>query len=360
MGSHSNITSFLNLPSLPADEEVIEYFDGKRLKIWASPSQQELLKQSGFVHYNGIDQNAINFAEAQMQNYRDPTDGNPPDWSKYCNSACWIARAKDLAANCAYPVQLETYGKSVRGRDLVALKIGSVDPAKGPILLGGNIHGDEPIGNQLIQRYAYETCRSASAAQKKIATSTVVWYQPFFNPDGYEAHQRANANGVDLNRNFPVIRTPSPAAETTAYINFASKVKPSYGTMYHGGMAFAMYPYFDCYDHTIIPKCPPGDVPSSHPRYQDFKTAVNLYAAGMKKGGQSCDTSDCRFNVINNHGYSATGISSDWAAAHNNQVDITIEVDHTKWPSGSSLPIIIKFISLYLMIFAYCLLLNYC
>jgi len=334
----SVITNLLNLPTLPADEPEIEYFDGRLLKIWASPNQQKILDRSSLVHYPGIDQNGINFNESKRQNYRDPIDDAPPDWTKYCNSDCWIARAKDLAANCGYPAILETYGKSVKGRDLVAVKIGTTDPAKGPILLGGNIHGDEPIGNQLIQRFAYETCYSPSDDQKKIATSTVVWYLPFFNPDGYEAHRRENGNGKDLNRNFPVVKTPSAQPETAAYIAFAKKVKPSYSTMYHGGMAIAIYPYFDCYNTAIIPKCPPGDVPSNHPRYQDFKTGETVYAGGMKKNGQKCDTSDCKFNVVNNRGYAATGVLADWAAAHNNQVDITIEVDHTKWPAGSTLP----------------------
>jgi len=336
--STSDITSFLNLPTLPADEPEIEYFDGQRLKVWASLDQQKILNQSSIVHYPAIDQNHINFLESKRQNYMDPIDGSDPDWSKYCDSSCWIARAKALAAKCDYPVELKTYGKSVKGRDLVAIKIGTKATKKGPMLLGGNIHGDEPVGNQLIQRFAYETCNSASADQKAIATSTIVWYLPFFNPDGYEAHQRANGNGVDLNRNFPVIRTPRAEVETTAYMNFAKDVKPSFSTMYHGGMAVAIYPYFSCYDKTIIPKCPPGDVPSSHPRAADFKAAETLYAGGMKKGGQRCDTNDCKFNVINNGGYPGTGILADWGAAHNNQVDITIEVDHTKWPSGSQLP----------------------
>lgn len=42
--------------------------------------------------------------------------------------------------------------------------------------------------------------------------------------------------------------------------------------------------------------------------------------------------------MINNGGYPGTGILADWAAAHNNQVDMTIEVDKSKRPSGSRLP----------------------
>jgi len=333
----SIITSLLNLPTLPADEEEIEYFDGKRLKIWASLEQQEILNQSSLLYFPGVDENAINFAEAKRENYKHVV-GAAPDWTKYCDPSCWIARATDLAKNCKYPATMRTYGKSANGHDLVALKIGTVQTTKGPILLGGNIHGDEPVGNQLIQRFAYETCYSPSSSQDKIATSTTVWYVVFFNPDGYIAHKRPNGHGVDLNRNFPVVNTPRAEPETTAYIALAQEIKPSFSTMYHGGLAVAIYPYFSCYGAPYIPKCPPGDVPSSHPRYADFKVARTLYAGGMKKGGQKCDTSDCSFNVINDGGYPGVGILADWAAAHNNQVDITVEVDHTKWPAGSTLP----------------------
>jgi len=333
------VVTLLGLPSWPADEPEFEYVDDNTMKIWITAEHIELLDSNDIEYSLGVDESEISFREEKARNYMDPTDGSPPDWGQYCGSDCMIARFEDLAKNCKYPVALEDYGKSVRGRRLIALKIGSDDnkPPKGPVLLGGNIHGDEPVGNQMIQRYAYETCMSPDDTQSLIANSSLTWYLPFFNPDGYELNQRANANNVDLNRNFPVIRTPRAEVEVTAYMNFATKVKPSYSTMYHGGLCAALYPYFDCYDKTIEPKCPPGGVPSINARYKDFPIATDLYAAGMMKGPK-CSTNNCKFNVINDGGYPGTGILADWAAAHNNQVDITVEVDRTKRPSGSRLP----------------------
>jgi len=333
------ITYLLQIPTFPSDEPEFEYVDDLRMQIWATQEHVELLKDGGYVHYPGFDESAQSFKEEKAANYMDPTDGSDPDWTQYCGSDCMISRFEALAKACKYPVHLEDYGKSVKGRRLIALRVGDVAhmPAKGPILLGGNIHGDEPVGNQMIQRYAYETCTNPDDTQAKIGSSSVVWYLPFFNPDGYELNQRANANGVDLNRNFPVVSTPRAQIETSSYMTFAQKIKPSFSTMYHGGLCAALYPYFSCYGAPYIPKCPPGDVPSTHARGDDFKKAEDLYAAGMLKG-PSCSTRNCKFNVINDGGYPGSGILADWAAAHNNQVDITVEVDKSKRPSGSRLP----------------------
>lgn len=57
------------------------------------------------------------------------------------------------------------------------------------ILIVGVVHGDEPQGKYLIEKY-----------QEK---ETPLLFIPCLNPDGLSANTRTNANGVDLNRNFP-------------------------------------------------------------------------------------------------------------------------------------------------------------
>lgn len=84
------------------------------------------------------------------------------------------------------------YGHSVRGRALQVWQLGSSDAAR-RVLVIGVIHGDEPAGytvaGQLLQHRAPEG-----------ATLMVV---PDANPDATRAGTRQNADGVDLNRNFP-------------------------------------------------------------------------------------------------------------------------------------------------------------
>ena len=57
-------------------------------------------------------------------------------------------------------------------------------------LVIGVFHGDEPQGQFLIDNYL-----------KKNDSSLL--FIPCLNPDGMQLGQRTNANGVDLNRNFP-------------------------------------------------------------------------------------------------------------------------------------------------------------
>lgn len=78
-------------------------------------------------------------------------------------------------------------------------KTHSEDASRRPILFIGGVHGDEPEGVRLAEEFLAWLQQADSAG-----TSTVPWLLiPCLNPDGYSKKERTNANGVDLNRNFP-------------------------------------------------------------------------------------------------------------------------------------------------------------
>ncbi len=62
------------------------------------------------------------------------------------------------------------------------------------ILIIGVFHGEEPQGEYLINRYIK---KDISSIKNKL------YFIPCLNPDGKSKNMRQNANGVDLNRNFP-------------------------------------------------------------------------------------------------------------------------------------------------------------
>ncbi len=62
------------------------------------------------------------------------------------------------------------------------------------ILIIGVFHGEEPQGEYLINEYL-------KTDLSKIKNRLVII--PCLNPDGKSKNQRQNANGIDLNRNFP-------------------------------------------------------------------------------------------------------------------------------------------------------------
>lgn len=88
-------------------------------------------------------------------------------------------------------------GRSVRGRPLRAVELG--DPAsRVKMVIVGCIHGDECAGIAVV--------RALEAIQPPPGID--LWLLENMNPDGLAADTRQNADGVDLNRNFPWLWRP--------------------------------------------------------------------------------------------------------------------------------------------------------
>lgn len=98
-------------------------------------------------------------------------------------------------------------GTSVEGRPL---RVRSLGEGSRRVFYIGGIHGDEPEG-------AFTTAElpaafSASGSGSRV-TLTIL---EDANPDGRARKTRANANGVDLNRNFPASNFDTASAENGA------------------------------------------------------------------------------------------------------------------------------------------------
>lgn len=78
------------------------------------------------------------------------------------------------------------------------------------VLVIGCMHGDEPQGKYLIEKYIEQN------------KSSKLMFIPCINPDGVEAGTRVNANWVDINRNFPTTNW-----EVTARGNFFGGEEPA-------------------------------------------------------------------------------------------------------------------------------------
>lgn len=102
-----------------------------------------------------------------------------------------MASDRDLTRDPSL-VHTESLGRSVRGRPLSVVERGDPDaPLK--ILVVGCIHGNEPAGIPIA-----ELLESAL-----LPPEADLWVVENANPDGVAARTRTNADGVDLNRNFP-------------------------------------------------------------------------------------------------------------------------------------------------------------
>lgn len=94
--------------------------------------------------------------------------------------------------------RIHRWAKSAKNRDISLVSSDTLESLEGrsPILLMGGVHGDEPEGLELAKSLLVELEESKE--------DLVPWILiPCLNPDGMEAGERVNGNGVDLNRNYP-------------------------------------------------------------------------------------------------------------------------------------------------------------
>lgn len=134
-----------------------------------------------------------------------------------------------------------TSGKKV---ELFNLK-GKIDNPK--ILIIGVFHGEEPQGYHAIKNYFL--------SEKKLISKNNIYIIPCLNPDGMAKNQRKNANGVDLNRNFPTKNwknteqdsdyfggsSPASEEETNFLVDIIEKIKPNFILTLHSPFAIVNY-----------------------------------------------------------------------------------------------------------------------
>lgn len=126
-------------------------------------------------------------------------------------------------------------GYSVEGRPIEAYRRGT--PGGTVVLVIGVIHGDEIAGLKIVD----------DLMTLSVPEGIDLWLVPSMNPDGAAHVTHTNANGVDLNRNFPYqwrkifqlgneeYSGPTRASEpeTKAMISFMREIKPALGIWYH-------------------------------------------------------------------------------------------------------------------------------
>jgi hypothetical protein len=144
---------------------------------------------------------------------------------------------KKLAEGSDGRLTVEKFAESVEGRPIYLTKIGT-----GPkrVLLWSQMHGDEPthtavmldlLSYLLQQPGKPPSGREVGPEQQAadILTGCTLMYIPMLNPDGAEAVQRFNAQGIDINRDWRRQATP----EGRALLRAAKTLQPQFGFNLH-------------------------------------------------------------------------------------------------------------------------------
>ncbi|XP_017156096.1 carboxypeptidase D isoform X2 [Drosophila miranda] len=273
------------------------------------------------------------------------------------------------ATSARYPnlTALYSIGKSIQGRDLWVMVVSSSPYehmiGKPDVKYVGNIHGNEPVGREMLLHLIQYFVTSYSSDQyvKWLLDNTRIHILPTMNPDGYAVSKegtcdggqgRYNARGFDLNRNFPDYfkqNNKRGQPETDAVKDWISKIQFVLSGSLHGGALVASYPYDNTPNSRICRSsalCAMfqtySAAPSLTPDDDVLKHLSLVYARNHAKmsRGVACKSATPAFeNGITNGAawYPLTGGMQDYNYVWYGCMEITLEISCCKFPPAYEL-----------------------
>ncbi len=230
-------------------------------------------------------------------------------------------------------MKLFSIGKSIKGKDLWVVKISDnveTDETEPEFKYISSMHGDEITGRELTT-FMIEEIADKYGKDKMITDlvdNTEIFIMPSMNPDGSELRQRANANNVDLNRNFPdwnsgaQNNSAGAQQENKAVMAWQGSRQFALSANFHGGSVVVNYPWDATYDR--------------HPMDKFIQELSTVYA---ELNPEMRNSSEFHGGITNGADwYVVKGGMQDWSVFFHNDLQVTIELSGTKWPSYSDIP----------------------
>lgn len=258
-------------------------------------------------------------------------------YHNYTQLTSFLVESQKAAADL---VSLTSIGQSVQGREIWMVKISDhvqQDEREPKVLLVANMHGDEVVGRELMINLVEHLL---GQYQKDLAITDLINHSqiyiiPSMNPDGFELKQRFNADGVDLNRDFPDFtsdpnNTPTGRApETQSVMNLFKEHHFVVSFNFHGGEVCFNLPWDTQENGT--PRLKFGDDPLVN---QWGRSYADLSPTMKANSGGSFD----RGLTYGYEWYEVDGGLQDWAIHYQNSIHSTIELSYAKWPPARQLP----------------------
>lgn len=265
--------------------------------------------------------------------YSTKMDKNNLDFDNYPSYSTITQKLQELAAKFPKIARLESIGRSVQNRDLWVMKISDnveMDEVEPEFKFISSMHGDEITGRELTLKLIDDILTSYGKDPKitALVNNTELFIMPSMNPDGSEMRRRANANGVDLNRDFPEFvrndqNTPQGRQpETQAVMNFQKTRNFSLSANFHGGAVCVNYPWDARYDQHPFESL----VVEFSQAYADLNAPMrssSQFRGGITNGAQW---------------YVLRGGMQDWSYLWHNDLQVTVELSNSKWPNYAQIP----------------------
>jgi hypothetical protein len=179
------------------------------------------------------------------------------EWESYPSYTQYDSIMRFLATEYPSLCMIDTIGTSIYGKLVLALKISDnckVDEPEPEVFYSSGIHGDETAGLILMLRLSEYLLKnySTDSRVKDLVDNLEIWINPLANPDGTYRNGnyivspiRFNANGFDLNRNFPDPDRPAVTRqkETLDMMSFLVEHRFVLSANFHSGEEVVNFPW---------------------------------------------------------------------------------------------------------------------
>ncbi len=311
----------------------ISNVQGNVVTIHASMEELDKLKQTGY---------SLREIERQPK---------PPGFElmalgDYHNYATLTDELNIYAASYPDICRLYSLGQSVEGRELWAVLISDNpdDEEDEPeFKYVAAIHGDENLTSEICLYFIdllltnYETDERIT----NLIDSTAIWIVPLMNPDGLERNSRANANGFDLNRNFPLLTDSSlniftgepldatnRQPEVQHIMNWTVENSFVLSANMHTGALLVCYPYGYNEQMSAVDTPSPDDL-----LFKEISRRYTMHNPPMWNSSQFPD------GIINAADwYSVRGAIDDWNYRYVSCNEVCIELSNNFRPPASQIP----------------------
>ena len=298
------------------DIELDHYRTMNLVHAYASNNEIELLNKHGFIVNKIPNQPYEYYQELKKSSSRNPLEEyhNYDELTDFLNTIA---------------------GQSVQGRELWVMEISDnpgINEIEPEFKYVANMHGDETVGREL-SLYLIEWLVSGYGVDSRatnLINNTDIFIIPTMNPDGFELGSRYNANGIDLNRDFPdqfedannTLSGRQP--ETQALMQWSFNHHFVLSANMHTGALVVNYP-FDGPNSGAYSACPDDDL-FVHISLGYADAHPNMASGGFPNG------------ITNGAAwFSIYGGMQDWNYIWEGDFDITLEQNEVKWPNSNQL-----------------------